>query len=31
MRQILIRRIARLGDIAAPYSIQTPAEPVEMN
>ena len=31
MRQILIRRIARLGDIAAPYSIQLPAEPVEIS
>ena len=31
MRQVLIRRIARLGDIAASYSEQTPAEPIEVN
>jgi DNA-binding transcriptional ArsR family regulator len=31
MRQILIRRIARLGDIAAPYSIQPPAEPIKIS
>ena len=31
MRQILIRRIARLGDIAAPYSIQPAAEPIEIS
>ena len=31
MRQVLIRRIARLGDIVASYSEQTPAEPVQVN
>lgn len=31
MRQVLIRRIARLGDIAASYSEQTPAEPVQVH
>jgi DNA-binding transcriptional ArsR family regulator len=31
MRQVLIRRIAVLGDIAASYSSQLPAEPVELN
>jgi DNA-binding transcriptional ArsR family regulator len=30
MRQVLIRRIARLGDIAAPYFYQA-AEPAEVN
>jgi hypothetical protein len=30
MRQVLIRRIARLGDIAAPYSIQATSEPIEI-
>jgi DNA-binding transcriptional ArsR family regulator len=29
MRQILIRRIARLGDIAAPYSAELSTDPVE--
>jgi DNA-binding transcriptional ArsR family regulator len=31
MRQVLIRRIAVLSDIAASYSSQLPAEPVELN
>jgi DNA-binding transcriptional ArsR family regulator len=31
MRQVLIRRIARLGVIAASYSNQPPAEPIEVN
>ena len=31
MRQVLIRRIARLGDIAASYSEQAPAERVRVN
>jgi DNA-binding transcriptional ArsR family regulator len=30
MRQVLIRRIARLGDIAAPYSNPQAAEPSEI-
>ena len=30
MRQILIRRIARLGDIAAPYAEQSPAKSIEI-
>ncbi len=31
MRQVLIRRIARLGDIAAPYSVQAVAQPIEIS
>ena len=31
MRQILIRRIARLGDIAAPYAIQPTARAIELS
>lgn len=31
MRQVLIRRIGRLGDIAAPYASQPSAQPVEIN
>jgi DNA-binding transcriptional ArsR family regulator len=31
MRQVLIRRIARLGDIAASYSEQAPAERARVN
>lgn len=31
MRQVLIRRIARLGDIAAPYSTEQPADSVPVN
>jgi ArsR family transcriptional regulator len=31
MRQVLIRRIARLGDLAASYAGQSAAEPVEIS
>lgn len=31
MRQVLIRRIARLGDIAAPYASQPSAQPIEIS
>ena len=31
MRQVLIRRIARLGDIAASYSEQMPGDPIQVN